>query len=159
MVSTLKSALMQCLMDELASLKQQEAAAISATERCRWQVLVLIALGKTRQDISAATGYSLRTIQQIVQRYRRDGAAGLIDGRQRFPTSTLLTDAQQQALRAALQHPPQGGGAWTGPKVAQWMSTATGKQVHRQRGWEYLQRLRAMDVDAGQAPSLTSKGR
>jgi transposase len=147
MVSTLKSVLMQSLMDELASLRQREAAATTATERRRWQVLVLLALGKSRREISAATGYSLRTIQQIVQRYRRDGVAGLVDGRQCSPASTLLTDAQQQALRAALQHPPEGGGVWTGPKVAQWMTAATGKQVHRQRGWEYLQRLRSRDVD------------
>src|SRR5215217_583279 len=110
MVSTLKSALMQSLIEDLANLKQREATATNATERRRWQVLVLIALGKRRQEISAATGYSLRTIQQIVQRYQTEGAAGLVDGRQRSPTSTLLTGAQQQALRTALQHPPQGGG-------------------------------------------------
>lgn len=141
-------------MDELATLKQREAAATTATERRRWQVLVLLALGKTRQEISAATGYSLRTIQQIVQRYRRDGAAGLVDSRQRSPRSTLLTDAQQQALRAALQQPLEVGGGWTGPKVAQWMANVTGKPVHRQRGWEYLQRLRAKDIDTGQDPLL-----
>jgi transposase len=143
MVSTLKSALMQSLMEDLANLKQREATATNATERRRWQVLVLIALGKRRQEISAATGYSLRTIQQIVQRYQTEGAAGLVDGRQHSPTSTLLTDAQQQALHTALQHPPQGGGTWTGPKVAQWMTAVTGKPVHRQRGWEYLRRFRA----------------
>ena len=154
MVSTLKSALIQCLMDELANLKQREATAITATERRRWQVLVLLALGKTRREISAATGYSLRTIQQIVQRYRTEGAVGLVDGRQRSPSSTLLTDAQQQALRAAIRHPREGGGVWTGPQVAQWMSAATGKQVHRQRGWEYLRRFRSMDMDVSQAPLL-----
>jgi transposase len=132
---------MQCLMDELATLKQREANATTATERRRWQVLVLLASGKRRREISAATGYSLRTIRQIVQRYRTDGAAGLIDGRQRSSMSTLLTDAQQQALHTALLHPPKGGGVWTGPKVAQWMTTVTGKPVHRQRGWEYLQRF------------------
>jgi transposase len=143
MVSTLKSALMQSLMDEQPSLKQREATATTATERRRCQVLVLLALGKRRQEIRAVTGYSLRTIQQIVHCYRTEGAAGLVDGRQRSPRSTLLTDEQQQALRAALQNPPEGGGVWTGSKVAQWMTAVTGKQVHRQRGWEYLQRFGA----------------
>lgn len=159
MVSTLKSTLMQRLMDELASLKQREATATTATERRRCQVLVLIALGKSRQEISAATGYSPRTIQQIVQCYRTEGTAGLVDGRQRSPASTLLTDAQQQALHTTLKHPPEDGGVWTGTKVAQWMTTVTGKQVHRQRGWEYLHRLRSKHVDTDQAPSLTSRGR
>jgi len=139
---------MQSLMEDLANLKQREAAATTATERRRWQVLVLIALGKSRREINATTDYSLRTIQQIVQRYRRDGVAGLVDGRQRPPSSTLLTAAQQQALRGALQQPPEGGGEWTGPKVAQSMTAATGKHVHRQRGWEYLQRFRSKDVDS-----------
>jgi transposase len=146
-------------MDELATLKQREATATTATERRRCKVLVLLALGKRRQEISAATGYSLRTIQQIVQRYRAEGAAALMDGRHRSPTSTLLTDAQQQALRAAILHPPEGGGVWTSAKVAQWMSAATGKQVHRQRGWEYLQRLKTKDVDTVQGASPASRGR
>jgi transposase len=152
MVSSLKSDLMQSLMGELPNLKQREAKATTATEQRRWQTLVLLASGKRRREISAATGYSLRTIRQIVQRYRTEGAAGLVDGRQRSSTSTLLTGAQVQALHTALQHPPQGGGVWTGPKVAQWMSAVTGKQVHRQRGWEYLQRFTARDVDADQRP-------
>jgi uncharacterized protein YerC len=67
MVSTLKSDLMQSLMGELASLKQHGATATTATERRRWQVLVLLASGKTRQDISAATGYSLRTIRSVIE--------------------------------------------------------------------------------------------
>jgi transposase len=141
MVSTLEPDLMQSLLDELPSLKQGEACATTAAERRRWQVLVLIASGKTRREVSAATGYSLRTIRQLVQRYRAEGPAGLMDRSQRRPTLTLLTEVQQQALHRALQQPPEGGGAWTGPKVAQWMSTATGKHVHRQRGWEYLQRF------------------
>src|SRR6478736_4856617 len=104
MVSTLKPDLVKSLMAELPRLKQREACAATATERRRWQVLVLIASGRSRREISAATGYSLRTIRQIVQRYRTDGAAGLMDGRQRTRSSTLLTDAQQQALHTVLQH-------------------------------------------------------
>jgi transposase len=150
MVSTHKSDHTQSLIDELSNLRHGEACATTATERRRWQVLVLLALGKRPREIRAATGYSLRTIRHIVQRYRTHGAAGLVDGRQRPAKSTLLTAAQQQALRAALQHPPEGGGMWTGTEVAQWMSRMTGKQVHRQRGWEYLRRFRSGDVDTDQ---------
>jgi transposase len=159
MVSALKPDRTQSLMGELPSLEQCQTKASTVTERRRWQVLVLIASGKTRREICAITGYSLRTIRQIVQRFRTDGMEGLADGRKRVPTSTLLTAAQQQALHEALQHPPQGGGVWTGSKVAQWMATATGKPVHRQRGWEYLQRFAPKDVAAGQRSSFTSRGR
>jgi transposase len=150
---------MQSLIVELTTLKQYEAEAATARERRRWQVLMLIASGKKRQEISAATGYSLRTIRQIVQRYQMDGAAGLVDGHQCSPMSMLLTGAQQQALRTALQHPPEGGGMWTGPKVAQWMSNITGQPVHRQRGWEYLQRFDPEGVDVDQRSCFDQQGK
>ncbi len=143
MVSDLEADLTQVLMSELPNLKRRAAGTTVPVERLRWQVLVLIASGRPRQEISAATGYSLRTIRQIVQRYRNLGATGLLDGRKRHTTPALLSASQLQALREALQHPPPDGGAWTGPKVAHWIAKATGQQVHRQRGWEYLRRLRS----------------
>jgi transposase len=150
MVSDLEPDLMQVLMSELPNLKRCAACATVPVERLRWQVLVLIASGRSRQEISAATGYSLRTIRQIVQRYRDFGATGLRDGRKLRITPALLSAPQLQALREALQHPPLDGGAWTGPKVAHWMATATGQQVHRQRGWEYWRRLRSELHDTGE---------
>jgi len=54
----------------------------------------------------------------------------------------LLTLAQQQELKEALQSPPPDGGAWSGPKVAEWIAQKTGRQhVWPQRGWDYLKRL------------------
>jgi transposase len=120
---------------------ERAAQAPTAVERRRWQVILLLIDQTSRAEIVAATGYRPRTIRQIVQRYRTLGAAGLSDRRQRQRTPTLLSAGQQQALRKALQQPPPDGEAWTGPKVARWMSTAMGKPVHRQRGWEYLQRF------------------
>lgn len=152
MVSGFEPDCIQGLSSELPSLQQCEACATNATEQRRWQVLVLIASGRSRQETSAATGYRLRTIRQIMQRYRTLGVAGLSDGRQHHSTPTLLSAAQQQALHGALQQPPPGGGSWTGPKVAQWMASALGKPVHRQRGWEYLQRFGLASLTAVQPP-------
>ncbi len=158
MDSDLELDLMQVLMSELPNLKRHAACATVPVERLRWQVLVLIALGRSRQEIRAITGYSLRTIRQIVQRYRNLGATGLIDGRKHHTTPALLSALHLQALREALQHPPPEGGAWTGPKVAHWIATATGQQVHRQRGWEYLQRMRSEADDIGEpSPARTGE--
>jgi transposase len=158
MVSTLEPDYVQHLMGELTSLKQGAANAATTVERRRWQVLVLIASGMPRQEVSMTTSYSLRTIRQIVQRYRKCGAGGLIDGRKHHTTPTLLSASQLQALCEALQHPPLDGSAWTGPKVAHWIATTTGQQVHRQRGWEYLQRLRSEPDDIGElSPARTGK--
>jgi transposase len=118
------------------------ASAASANERTRWQVIEMLAEGKSLAEIEARTGRRPRTIRQIAQRYREQGAAGLADGRQHSKGATpLLSAAQQRELQEALQHPALDGGVWTGPKVAQWIAARTGKPVHRQRGWEYLRRL------------------
>jgi transposase len=118
------------------------ANAPTPVERQRWQVIGLLANKTSIVEIEVATGYRPRTIRQIAQRYRESGPAGLVDTRQHSEGGTpLLSDAQQRELRQALQGSPPGGGAWTGPRVAQWIAARTGRRVHRQRGWEYLRRL------------------
>src|SRR5262245_8975976 len=108
------------------------------------EVIRLLELHTPTREIAAITGYSLRAVQYIAKRYRETGLAALEDRRARGQgTAPLLTPSLQCELLQALQHPPPGGGEWTGPKVAQWMSMRTGKPIARQRGWEYLCRLRA----------------
>jgi transposase len=108
------------------------------------EVIRLLELHTPLREIATITGYSLRAVQYIGQRYRETGLAALEDRRARGRgTPPLLTPSLQCELWHALQHPPPGGGTWTGPKVAQWMSTRTRKPIARQRGWEYLRRLRA----------------
>jgi hypothetical protein len=71
----------------------------------------------------------------------------------RNPSGLIIppyTGAEQQIeLRQAIQGLPPDGGAWTGPKIAQWMAAKTGKPVHRQRGLEYLRRLAASTAAEG----------
>jgi len=125
-----------------AQIAARRAAASTPAESRRWQVIGLLSDRVPPAQIEAATGCRPRTIRQIAQRYREAGPAGLADGRQRSPgPPPILTVAQQEELRQALQHPAPDGRAWNGPKVAQWIADRTGKRVHRQRGWEYLRRL------------------
>lgn len=108
------------------------------------EVIRLLELHTPMREITTITGYSLRAVQYIGKRYRETGLVALEDRRARGQgTPPLLTPSLQCELWHALQVPPPGDGEWTGPKVAQWMSMRTGKPIARQRGWEYLCRLRA----------------
>jgi hypothetical protein len=127
-----------------AEIAAHQMAALSAVERRRWQVISMLADRVPLAEIVAATGYRLRTIRDIARYYRAAGAAALVDKRTQSPgAQPLLSATLRHELWLALQCPPPSGGRWTGPKVAVWIAARTGKVVHRQRGWEYLQQLQA----------------
>lgn len=118
-------------------------------ERRRWLVIGMLADEEPLAEIVAATSYRPRTIREIAQRYRQLGPAALVDRRAHSPgAAPLLTEEQQHELRQALQGRPPDGGEWTGPLVARWIAARTGRRVHRQRGWDYLRRLKGDDDDA-----------
>jgi hypothetical protein len=124
----------------------RSVSAPTAGERRRWQVIGLLADEVLLAEIVAATGYRPRTMREIAQRYHASGAAGLQDLRAHSQGAPPLISASlQHELQQALQNPAPDGGAWTGPKVAQWIAAKIGKRVHRQRGWEYLRRLTSAD--------------
>src|SRR5262245_21090204 len=140
-----------------ADIAARSASAATPGEQRRWQVILLLAERAPLVEIVAATDYRPRTIREIAQRYRQLGPAALVDQRAHSPgAAPILAAEQQHELREALQHPPPDGGVWTGPKVAQWMAAKTGRCVHRQRGWDYLRRLKEPGVpthaDAQPAP-------
>lgn len=114
------------------------------TERAHWQVILLKSQGRTLDDIAAATGYTPGWASTIIHRYNDGGPDALRDRRHDHPGApAMLTPDEQADLDAALEtgRAPDGG-PWTGPKVARWIETATGREhVHDQRGWEWLVRL------------------
>jgi hypothetical protein len=125
-----------------AELEAHLAAATTPDERRRVQVLLALAAGVPLTEIVGMTGYRPRSIRQIAQRYIEIGADSLVDRRAFAQGAAPILSLQAQAeLRQAIQGAPPDGGAWTGPKVAQWMAAKTGRPVHRQRGLEYLRRL------------------
>jgi hypothetical protein len=122
-----------------------QAVAASAIERRRWQVIILLADQVPLAEIVSTIGYRPRTIREIARRYRVVGAGALVDKRRQSEGALpLLTGALRHELWLVLQHPPLGGGRWTGPKVAAWIAARTGKAIYRQRGWEYLRQLQHM---------------
>jgi transposase len=128
-----------------AELSGRARHAPTVVEARRWQLLALIADGKTTRDAAALVGLQEDYAGRVVRRYNKDGPASLRDHRlelvapQRPP---LLSPEQQQELAAAIAGPAPGGGLWTGPAVARWIAEKTGREhVAPQRGHDYLQRL------------------
>jgi len=115
--------------------------------RSHYQILWLISQGKTTTEVMEATGYSRGWIQQLARRYNAYGPQALGDRRHRNPGArdrALLSAEQQHELREALTKPPPDGGMWNSRKVGQWIERRTGRVVSqkKQRGWEYLKRLK-----------------
>ena len=123
-------------------LETRYRKARDAVEKSHWQLLWLLAQGKSTRQVAEVTGYCLNWIHILVRRYNQQGPAAIIDQRHRNPGAAPVLSVEQQAqLMQALDAPAPDGGLWTGRQVAQWIQTHTGRKVHPQRGWEYLKRL------------------
>jgi len=126
-------------LDELGA---RYRAARDPVERTHWQVVRLVAGGRTCAEVAESVGYSLTWVRTVIRRYNADGATGLVDRRHANPGGAgLLTATQQAELRAALADPAPDGGLWTCRKVADWIGARLGRPIAEQRGWDYLCRL------------------
>jgi transposase len=128
-------------------LEHRYRKAHDPVERSHYQILWLISQGRTTRQVMEATGYSRGWIQQLARRYNSDGPEALGDRRHRNPGArdrALLSAEQQEELVQALTKPPPDGGMWNSRKVGEWIEARTGRAVSqkKQRGWEYLKRLR-----------------
>jgi|SRR3954452_18656949 transposase len=128
-------------------LEERYRKARDPVQRSHYQILWLISQGRTTSQVMEATGYSRGWIQQLARRYNADGPDALLDRRHQNPGArdrALLTAEQQEELAHALTKPPPDGGMWNSRKVGEWIQRRTGRVVSqkKQRGWEYLKRLR-----------------
>jgi transposase len=126
-------------------LKARYRQAKDIVEARRWHLLLLVAQQRTIKQAAELVGLNYDYAKAIIKRYNVDGPASVKNRsreRQPPPPRSLLTEAQQQELRRALQGTAPDGGTWSGPKVARWIAEKTGREwVWPQRGWEYLQRF------------------
>ncbi len=110
--------------------------------RSQWQILWLVAQGRSCQEVATLTGYSVPWVRELIHRYQREGPAGIGDRRQANPGQrALLSEEQQAELAQALAGPSPDGGLWSGPQVAAWRSARLGRHVRPQLGWVSLRRL------------------
>lgn len=128
----------------VGELERRYRAAKEPHERSWWQILWLLAQGRTATEVSGVTGYSAYWIGQLARRYNAAGPAGMTN-RQRTASrrqAPLLSPALREELRAALAGPAPEDDVWNGRTVAEWMAARLGRPVSAYRGWVYLTRLR-----------------
>jgi transposase len=123
-------------------IEERYRRASEGVERSQWQIVWLLAQGKTSREVEAVTGYSLRWIRVIAGRYNAEGEAGIGDKRHTNPGREGALSVQQQEqlkglLRTALErHEP-----WSARQVMNWLREQLGRVVHIQRACEWLAKL------------------
>ena len=124
-------------------LQDRFREAKTTTQAHHYQIIWLLACGKTTAEVMAVTGYSRGWIYELVRGYNHLEPESLGDQRcKNTDRDPLLNDVEQAQLWQFLQQPPPDGGLWNGRKVADWMSELKGEKVCRQRGWEYLKSMK-----------------
>ena len=137
---------MVCIVEHLSveDLERRYRAAQDATEARHTQAIWLLAQGRSVLDVAGVLAFAPRWVEQLAARYNAHGPDALGDQRRRNGrAASVLTAALLAALAERLKEAPEDGGRWTGAKVALWMARRLGvEQVHPQRGWEALKRVR-----------------
>lgn len=130
--------------DQIKSLYRHASDRVEAR---RWHLLYLISQQWTIKQAADVVGLSYDYAKTILRRYNLEGPGSVCNGSKKRTSAhgrSLLSPEQQQELYQVLRHPAPDGQAWTGPKVARWIASKTGKKrVWPQRGWEYLKRFNA----------------
>jgi transposase len=98
----------------------------------QFQIIWLLAQGKKTEEVEEITGHSRTWIYALVKRYYELGIEGLGDLRhQNKGALPLIDDVQQAQLWQVLQEKAPDGGLWNGRKVADWLTSLTGRQISR----------------------------
>src|SRR5713226_8933631 len=125
----------------------------------RWVTIILMtAVGRSKNSIAHDLGCSPATVDQIRQRYRRKGLAGLRVGKPSGRPSAVTAE-YRAALRLAVQTPP--------PKLGYgfsvWSAARLGAHLQRQTGLAFshahVRRLLREEGFSFQRPKHTMKGK
>jgi len=111
-------------------LQERYRKASHPAEKTHWQVLWLIAEGKSAAQVAEVTGYTLNWVRALVGRYNREGPEAARDGRRHHSgRRPLLSPEQLAELPAALEGPAPRGGLWSGPEVARSWADRCGRSA------------------------------
>jgi hypothetical protein len=128
----------------VAELERRYRTAKEPHERTWWQILWLLAQGRTATELAAVTGYRAYWIGQIAKRYNEQGPAGMVNRRHTtsYRPPPVLSLELQEELRRLLAEAAAKSEHWTGADVATWMAQWLGHPVSYHLGWSYLVRLK-----------------
>ena len=124
----------------LAELQAGYRDSRAATLARHYQVIWLLAQGRSCAEVAQLTSLARRWVEQLLARYNQFGPSSLGDRRRgNGAKATILTPAVLDVLRERLKSPPEDGGIWTSKKVAAVIAAELGlAKVAEQRGWEAL---------------------
>jgi transposase len=108
-----------------------------------YQVIWLLAQGRSLTETAALTGFARRWVEQLLARSNAFGPSSLGDRRRgNGARARLLTPKMLDKLRERVKTPPDDGGVWTARKVAAFLAAELGLvRVAEQRGWEALRAI------------------
>jgi transposase len=126
-----------------AELQAGWRASKDATLARHYQVIWLLAEGRSCAEVARLTGFVRRWVEELLVRYNRFGPSSLGDRRRRNGAKPrILTPEILARLRERVKTPPDDGGVWTAKKVATVIAAALGvAHVAEQRGWEALRAI------------------
>ena len=123
-------------------LEERYRSAKEPVERSHYQIIWLLARGRSTKEVAEVTGYKRSWIYELVWGYNRIGPETLGDGRRSNKGApSMLSDEQQANLEQILSAPAPDGGLWNGRKVADYLSVLLERPVSRQQGWRLLKQL------------------
>ncbi len=127
----------------MAELQARYRGSKDAKLARHFQVIWLLAQGRTVAETARLTGFVRRWVEELVARYNRFGPSSLGDRRRgNGARPTILTPEILAMLRDRVKSPPDDGGVWTAKKVAAVIATRLERdRVAEQRGWEALRAI------------------
>jgi transposase len=127
----------------VAELQARWRESKDATLARHYQVIWLLAEGRSCAEVAGLTGFVRRWVEELVARYNRFGPSSLGDRRRgNGARPQVLTPEVLAMLAERVKTPPDDGGVWTAKKVALVMAAALGlARVAEQRGWEALRAI------------------
>ena len=127
------------LENSIEELKAVYQKSICAVERRQAQAIWLLAEGKTRKEVGTITAYSGVSLVKIITNYNEQGLDGLKDKRHTNEgRNALLSDEEILQLAQEIRKDYQKNSYWSGNDVIQWIKETLGKDVYKQRAYEYL---------------------
>lgn len=124
-----------------AEIQARYLSGSGGLEQIRWHAILLKCQGYAHQDIARITQRKRKWVGEMIRRYNAGGPEALRDRRQENGSEPVLTDAEQDQLWQAVQHPPPDQGLWTGPKVVRWVNQQFGKSINDTTACRYLRHL------------------
>jgi transposase len=121
-------------------LEASYETAVEPVAKRHFHALWLLSCSYEVDEVAELLSFSPRWVWQLIRRYNEGGPGQLGDQRcHNGTTPSILTPEALAALQVRLKTPPDDGGVWSAPKVAQFLASFHKLgQVHDQRGWEAL---------------------